>query len=167
MELEKLVEYTGLQLFLWALRLAGWQMCSFVDHYQPQRDSIYLPEERLIKAGCCVLNAQKLECPTPGDCGRCLDSAGSARTHQRFPSCMCEFCDGATRCRGIGGDRCLGVAFVWLVGSGGRVVKHWSTSGHPLRKQCLWEDHFLPPLLPTKSCTQRGQGPPVFCLQRE
>ena len=50
MKVEKLVEYTVLQLFLWALRLAGWQICSCVDHYQPQRDSVYLSQgERLVK----------------------------------------------------------------------------------------------------------------------
>ena len=54
MKVEKLVEYTVLQLFLWALRLAGWQICSWVDHYQPQRDSVYLSQgERLVKASYC------------------------------------------------------------------------------------------------------------------
>lgn len=137
-------------------------MCSCADHYQPQRESIYLPGERLIKGCCkCVLNAQKLECPAPGECGKCLDPAGLARKHQIFPSCMCEFCDGATRCRGSKSEECLGGVFVQLLGSGGRVAKHWSTSGHPLRKRCLWEDQFLHPLLPTKSCMQ---GPRDSCI---
>lgn len=50
MEMEKLVEYTAVQLYLQALRLAEWQMCSCIDHYQPRRERIYLLVERLIKA---------------------------------------------------------------------------------------------------------------------
>jgi len=111
MKVEKLVEYMVLQLFLWALSLAGWQVCSCVDHYQPQRDSIYLSHgERLVKASycSCVLNAQKLECPAHGDCGSRLVRAGFSMLALRCPVSMCELCDGAAGCTGSERDPCLG-----------------------------------------------------------
>lgn len=160
MKVEKLVEHTALQLFLWALRLAGWQICSCVHHYRPQRGSICLSQgETLIKASCCscVLNAQKLEFPACGDGGGCLDRTGFSKKASRLPRLsMCEFCDGAAGCRGSEGDGCLGGFLVQLLARAAvercKALEHCRASSG--KKLSLGRSLSSPSLLPTRSCTQ-------------
>lgn len=123
-----------LQLFLWALRLAGWQICSCVDHYQPQRDSIYLSRgERLVKASdcSCVLNAQKLEFPARGDCSRCLDLTGFSKAAAGCPVPVCVSFVMGQRGWPVPG-RLFGSAAG--TGCGGSAAKRWSI---------LWENSIF------------------------